>query len=90
MPRRKSRYPLSYYSGTWAWAGAGADIHPYLRVKLLLWMGTPVSLWDNPPFKSNVEVTCGEYIGFTRSPLPQNNGNLPLPFFGGNYSIFFL
>ena len=23
-------------------------------------------------------------MGFTRSPLPQNNGNLPLPFFGGN------
>ena len=24
----------------------------------------------------------------TRSTLPQNNGNLPLPFFGGNYPIF--
>ena len=24
-------------------------------------------------------------MGFTRSPLSQNNGNLPLPFFGGNY-----
>ena len=23
----------------------------------------------------------------TRSRLPQNNGNLPLPFFGGNYTI---
>ena len=27
---------------------------------------------------------------FTRSPLPQNNGNLPLPFFGGNYPIVLL
>ena len=26
----------------------------------------------------------------TRSPLPQNNGNLPLPFFGGHYAIFLL
>ena len=30
------------------------------------------------------------YMGITRSPLPQNNGNLPLPFFGGNYPIFIL
>ena len=29
-------------------------------------------------------------MGFTRSPLPQNNGNLPLPFFGGNYPIVLL
>ena len=26
----------------------------------------------------------------TRSPLPQNNDNLPLPFFGGNYPIVLL
>ena len=26
------------------------------------------------------------YMGITCSPLPQNNGNLPLPFFGGNHS----
>ena len=25
------------------------------------------------------------YMRFTRSPLPQNNGFLPLPFFDGNY-----
>ena len=25
------------------------------------------------------------YMGFTRSQLPQNNGNSPLPSFGGNY-----
>ena len=24
------------------------------------------------------------WMGITRSPLPQNNGNLPIPFFGGN------
>ena len=24
------------------------------------------------------------------SPLPQNNGNSPLPLFGGNYPILFL
>ena len=30
------------------------------------------------------------YMGVTRSPLPKNNGNLPLPFFGGNYSIVLL
>ena len=29
-------------------------------------------------------VTFVPYVGITRSPLPQNNGNLPLPFFGGN------
>ena len=29
-------------------------------------------------------------MGFTRSPLPQNNGNLPLPFFGGNDPIVLL
>ena len=28
--------------------------------------------------------------GFTRSPLPRNIGNLPLPFFGGNYPIVLL
>ena len=30
------------------------------------------------------------YMGFTRSPLPRNSGNLPLPFFGGNYPIVLL
>ena len=30
------------------------------------------------------------YIGITCSSLPQNNGNLPSPFFGGNYPIFIL
>ena len=29
-------------------------------------------------------------MGFTRSPLPKNNGNLPLTFFGGNYPIVLL
>ena len=29
-------------------------------------------------------------MGITRSPLPQNNGNLTLPFFGGNYLVFLL
>ena len=29
-------------------------------------------------------------MGFTRSPLPQNNGSLPLPFFCGNYPIVLL
>ena len=29
-------------------------------------------------------------MGFTRSPLPQNNGNLTLPFFGGNDPIVLL
>ena len=27
------------------------------------------------------------YMGITRSTLPQNNGNLPLPFFFGNYPL---
>ena len=30
------------------------------------------------------------YMVITRSPSPQNNDNLPLPFFCGNYSIFLL
>ena len=29
-------------------------------------------------------------MGITRSTLPRNNGNLPLPFFGGNYPIVLL
>ena len=29
-------------------------------------------------------------MGITRSPLPQNYGNLPLPSFGGNYPIALL
>ena len=29
------------------------------------------------------------YMGITRSLLPQNIGNLPLPFFGGNYSTVY-
>ena len=36
---------------------------------------------------STISVT---YMGFTRSPLPQDIGNLPLPFFGGNYPIVLL
>ena len=32
----------------------------------------------------------GPYMGFTRYPLPQNNGNLPLPFFDGNYPNFLI
>ena len=30
------------------------------------------------------------YMGFTHSLLPLNNGNLPLPFFGGDYPIVLL
>ena len=30
------------------------------------------------------------YIGFTHSLLPQNNGNLPLSFIGGDYPIVLL
>ena len=30
------------------------------------------------------------YMGIDCSPLPQNNGNLPLPFFGGNDPIVHL
>ena len=33
---------------------------------------------------------CAPYMGFTRSPLPRNNCNLPLPYFGGNYPIVLL
>ena len=29
-------------------------------------------------------------MGITHSPLPQNSGNLPLPFFGGILSVFLL
>ena len=32
----------------------------------------------------------GEYKGITRSPLPPNNGNSPLPFFGDNHRIVLL
>ena len=28
------------------------------------------------------------YMGITSSPLPQNNGNLPLPFFSGKTQFF--
>ena len=35
-------------------------------------------------------TTLWAYMGMTRSTLPRNNGNLPLPFFCGNYSIFLL
>ena len=31
-----------------------------------------------------------EYMVIACSKLPQNNGNLPLPFFGGNYPIVIL
>ena len=35
--------------------------------------------------------TCPtSYMGINHSPLPQNNGNLPLPFFGGNHPIVIL
>ena len=30
------------------------------------------------------------YMLITHSPLPRNNGNLPLPFFGGNSPIVLL
>ena len=30
------------------------------------------------------------YMGITRYTLPQNNGNLPLPFFVGSYPIVLL
>ena len=36
------------------------------------------------------EVVDSAYMGFTRSPLPRNNVNLHLPFFGGNYPIVHL
>ena len=33
-------------------------------------------------------VTLEAYMGITRYPLPQNNGNLPLPFFVVNTQLF--
>ena len=36
------------------------------------------------------DVYFPAYMGITCSPLPQNNGNLPLPFCGGNYPIVLL
>ena len=35
-------------------------------------------------------MSCPEYMGINRSLLSQNNGNLPLPFFGGNDLICLL
>ena len=41
-------------------------------------------------FESLKSREVGAQIGITCSPLPLNNGNLPLPFFGGNYPIVLL
>ena len=43
----------------------------------------------SPHNKAQVHI-LPPYIGNTCSTLPQNDGNLPLPFFGGNYPIFLL
>ena len=34
-----------------------------------------------------LNINLGAQMGITHSTLPRNNGNLPLPFFGGNYTI---
>ena len=45
-----------------------------------------------PYHKQNNKTLIMEepYNGITCSPLPQNNGNFHLPFFGGSYPIFLL
>ena len=44
--------------------------------------------WSLPPSGGGaflfLDVSLGEYMEITRSQLPWNNGNLPLPYFGGN------
>ena len=37
-----------------------------------------------------VALELRAYLVITRSTVPQNNGNLPLPFFGGNYPTVLL
>ena len=40
--------------------------------------------------ETNISSYLHTYKGITRSTSPWNNGNLLLPFFGGNYSIVLL
>ena len=44
----------------------------------------------NPFIQGFIIMYADTYMAFTRSPLPRNNGNLPLPSFGGNYPIILL
>ena len=37
-----------------------------------------------------VHLSTPAYMGIPRSPLPYNDGNLPLPFSGDNYPIVLL
>ena len=65
---------------------------------LHVWMCFPASCksdGSNSHFREsstgwNATLTPVEYMVTTRSPLPQNNGNLTLPFFGGNYPMVIL
>ena len=48
--------------------------------------------YSNNYIRDKVEncVTSVAYMGITRYPLPQKNGNLSVPFFVGNYLIVFV
>ena len=69
--------------GVWrlSWVGEAIqevgfhNFPPYLRKRL---------------FPKLIKALFGVDMKITCSPLPQNNGNLPLPFFGGNYPIVLL
>ena len=50
----------------------------------------PVAVLLPAPLLPVPGVVWAAYMVMTRFPLPQNNGNLPLPFFGGNYPIIIL
>ena len=42
------------------------------------------------PIRNNKNEYPRAYMGINRSPLPWNNGNITLPFFGGNFPIVLL
>ena len=46
--------------------------------------------WVKHTLNMRDHIISIENMGITRCPSPQNNGNLPLPLFVGNYQIVLL
>ena len=87
--------PSSPISSTSKGPGLSIDVlHPF-GINRYSYLPPNIALWQCVPELSSLDkmgyiqsrYLLKEYMGITHSPLPQNNGNLPLPFFGGNYPI---
>ena len=86
--RKWSRYHFIWTILIWVlvWTEVWWIIHVVIFTNTVVVHSTLSKNWPS----LILSCQCQSLMGFTRSTLPHNNGNLPLPFFGGYYPIVLL